>query len=179
MNVQQLGYEPYMGYLWRVSKWMFNVTSAAEGVNRLAAYSVRTLLMQAMCTVRSDVWSFGVTMWEILTCATRRPYEWLTDQQVLDSCRRRYLGDQDANDEDAMALPVPSDDCPRELYDLMRQCWATMPLHRPTFHEIQMFLARKNDGYRPPQPAPTSPSLPQHAPSTMLCGSPSITDFII
>jgi hypothetical protein len=46
-------------------------------------------------------------------------------------------------------LPRP-EDCPRELYDLMRECWRRDERDRPTFREIRMFLQRKSLGYRPP-----------------------------
>ena len=46
-------------------------------------------------------------------------------------------------------LPKP-DDCPRELYDLMRECWRRDERDRPSFREIRMFLQRKSLGYKPP-----------------------------
>jgi len=39
--------------------------------------------------------------------------------------------------------------CPREIYDLMVECWNRVELQRPTFREIHMFLQRKNMGYSP------------------------------
>ena len=36
--------------------------------------------------------------------------------------------------------------CPKDIYDLMCECWKCNPNDRPTFKEIHMFLMRKNLG---------------------------------
>jgi hypothetical protein len=45
-------------------------------------------------------------------------------------------------------LPVPIN-CPKEIYDLMCECWQRNESDRPNFHEIHLFLQRKNLGYKP------------------------------
>jgi discoidin domain receptor family protein 2 len=99
------------------------------------------LLHQFTC--KSDVWSFAVTLWEILTFARERPFASLTDEQVLENCTRCYCGE-----ELEIFLGQPSK-CPREIYDLMVECWNRIDIQRPTFCEIHMFLQRKNMGYSP------------------------------
>lgn len=47
-----------------------------------------------------------------------------------------------------MILPLPKN-CPKEIYDLMRECWQRNDVDRPTFREIHLFLQRKNLGYKP------------------------------
>ena len=47
-----------------------------------------------------------------------------------------------------VVLPCPSN-CPKEIYDLTRECWNRQESERPTFREIHMFLQRKNMGYNP------------------------------
>ncbi len=43
-------------------------------------------------------------------------------------------------------LPAPAN-CPKEIYDLMVECWNREKTQRPAFREIHMFLQRKNMGY--------------------------------
>ncbi|XP_074653908.1 discoidin domain-containing receptor 2-like isoform X2 [Tubulanus polymorphus] len=94
-------------------------------------------------TTKSDIWSFAVTLWEILTFAKIQPYEHLTDEQVIENCGHFY---RQSGQE--IYLPIPAN-CPKEIYDLMRECWNRCELSRPTFREIHMFLQRKNMGYNP------------------------------
>lgn len=85
----------------------------------------------------------GVTMWEMLTFAKEQPFSNMSDEEVIENCGHFYR-----NDGQEQYLPQPSL-CPREIYDLMRECWNRDEANRPTFLEIHMFLQRKNMGYRP------------------------------
>ena len=89
------------------------------------------------------MWSFAVTLWEILNYCRVHPYDNMSDEQVIENCGHFYR-----NDSTEEYLPQP-DNCPREIYDLMRECWNRNELHRPAFKEIHMFLQRKNMGYNP------------------------------
>jgi len=90
------------------------------------------------------VWSFGVTLWELLSFARRRPYDTVSDCQLIaqyfDVFRHGWTG---------LRLPQPRV-CPREIYDLLVECWHVDDARRPTFREIHMFLTRKNMGYHRP-----------------------------
>jgi len=92
---------------------------------------------------KSDVWSFGVTLWEILTFARSQPLDHLTDEDVLENFGQYYH-----TYSVQFELAQPSS-CPKEIYDLMCECWNRDETHRPAFREIHMFLQRKNMGYDP------------------------------
>src|SRR5690242_11622081 len=74
--------------------------------NKLPFHSlIHSVFEQHVATIKSDVWSFGVTFWEILEYGLL-PYTELSNTQVVTSVR------------DGMKLPQPSN-CPDELYTLM------------------------------------------------------------
>lgn len=95
-------------------------------------------------TCKTDVWAFGVCLWEILTLAKDQPFAHLPDEGVVENLRQVYAGSGLQ-----IYLPQPLN-CPREVYDLMLQCWARDDVQRPAFKEIHMFLTMKNNGYIPP-----------------------------
>ncbi|XP_066250370.1 discoidin domain-containing receptor 2 isoform X1 [Euwallacea similis] len=98
-------------------------------------------------TSKSDVWSFAVLMWEILTFAREQPFECLSDDKVLENLAHFYQ-----NDGEHEFLNVPHN-CPKEIYDLMVECWNRNESDRPAFREIHLFLQRKNLGFKPTEEA--------------------------
>nr|XP_029717131.1 discoidin domain-containing receptor 2-like isoform X1 [Aedes albopictus] len=94
-------------------------------------------------TSKSDVWSFAVTLWEILTFAREQPFENLSDEKVIENIGHMYQ-----DNKKHIQLPIPVG-CPREIYDLMCECWQRNENSRPNFREIHLFLQRKNLGYKP------------------------------
>ncbi|XP_053537357.1 non-receptor tyrosine-protein kinase TNK1 [Ictalurus punctatus] len=76
----------------------------------------------------SDVWMYGVTLWEMFTYC-EEPWFGLSGRQILFRIERE--GDR---------LPKPPD-CPQELYSVMRKCWACNPTDRPTFAELTTLVA--------------------------------------
>ncbi|XP_051164112.1 tyrosine-protein kinase transmembrane receptor Ror [Leptopilina boulardi] len=75
-------------------------------------------------TTESDVWSFGVVLWEIYSYGLQ-PYYGYNNQEVIDMIRSRQL------------LPCP-EECPAVIYSLMLECWSTN--RRPQFSEIHQRL---------------------------------------
>uniref|UniRef100_A0A674PA42 receptor protein-tyrosine kinase n=1 Tax=Takifugu rubripes TaxID=31033 RepID=A0A674PA42_TAKRU len=86
-------------------------------------------------TMASDVWAFGVTMWEILTLCKDQPYSHLSDEQVIENTGE-FFRDQGKQ----VYLPKPHR-CPDRLYnDLMLSCWRRNAKQRPSFQEIHTQL---------------------------------------
>ncbi|XP_044732901.1 discoidin domain-containing receptor 2 isoform X2 [Chrysoperla carnea] len=94
-------------------------------------------------TTKSDIWAFAVTLWEILTFAREQPFEELSDEKIIENASHYYQ-----NDGKQIVLQTPII-CPKEIYDLMRECWQRNESDRPNFREIHLFLERKNLGYNP------------------------------
>lgn len=79
-------------------------------------------------TSASDVWSFGIMMWEVMSYG-EKPYWDMTNKQVIQS-----IGN-------GMRLPAPTN-CPKALHELMLECWSLDPKKRPTFAKIVTDLNR-------------------------------------
>lgn len=70
-------------------------------------------------TSASDVWSFGIVCWEVMSYG-ERPYWTCSNQEVIKSIEKGYR------------LPPPMD-CPEAIYQLMLDCWHKERSHRPSF----------------------------------------------
>uniref|UniRef100_A0A8C1RHT6 receptor protein-tyrosine kinase n=1 Tax=Cyprinus carpio TaxID=7962 RepID=A0A8C1RHT6_CYPCA len=97
---------------------------------RIAKMPVKWIALESLAdrvfTVKSDVWAFGVTMWEIATRGMT-PYPGVQNHEIYD-----YL-------LEGNRLKQPSD-CLDELYDIMFSCWSTDPVDRPDFTQVRKRL---------------------------------------
>uniref|UniRef100_A0A8C1NSU0 Discoidin domain-containing receptor 2 n=1 Tax=Cyprinus carpio TaxID=7962 RepID=A0A8C1NSU0_CYPCA len=85
-------------------------------------------------TTSSDVWAFGVTLWEMLTFCKEQPYSQLSDEQVIENTGE-FFRDQRRQ----IYLPQPPM-CPDPVYKLMLSCWHRNTKERPSFQEIHHTL---------------------------------------
>ncbi|XP_073529941.1 protein-tyrosine kinase 2-beta isoform X2 [Phyllobates terribilis] len=132
-------------------------------------------------TSASDVWMFGVCMWEILSYG-KQPFFWLENKDVISVIEK---GDR---------LPKP-EMCPPTLYTLMTRCWTYDPSERPKFTELVCSLSdiyqtekeiakdkERNNRQRPPKiiepvsaqeppPKPIRPKYKAAAPGNLLTPS--------
>ncbi|NWR30243.1 ROS1 kinase, partial [Tachuris rubrigastra] len=79
-------------------------------------------LIDGVFTNHSDVWAFGILVWETLTLG-QQPYPGLSNTEVLHHVRS------------GGRLESPNS-CPDGLCDLMTRCWSQEPHNRPTFSYI-------------------------------------------
>ncbi|XP_078024968.1 ephrin type-B receptor 3b isoform X11 [Epinephelus lanceolatus] len=73
-------------------------------------------------TSASDVWSYGIVMWEVMSYG-ERPYWDMSNQDVINAVEQDYR------------LPPPMD-CPTALHQLMLDCWVKERNLRPKFTQI-------------------------------------------
>ncbi|XP_066304416.1 uncharacterized protein [Branchiostoma lanceolatum] len=110
-------------------------------------------------SMKSDVWSFGVVLWEIIT-AGAPPYGRLSNKDTMGQVKNGYR------------LPKPPH-CPSELYDIMRSCWMKNPSGRTDFESLVKRLELMHNkitprdvpppnqhGGPPPLPPPNAKSAP-------------------
>lgn len=79
----------------------------------------------------SDVWSYGVVLWETAN-PTKVPYEECQDYQV---CSRVI--------DEGLRLQIPRE-YPQTVQQIMQACWRTRPDKRPSFQYITMLLTKVN-----------------------------------
>uniref|UniRef100_A0A671T375 Fibroblast growth factor receptor n=1 Tax=Sinocyclocheilus anshuiensis TaxID=1608454 RepID=A0A671T375_9TELE len=85
-------------------------------------------LFDRVYTHQSDVWSFGVLMWEIFTLGGS-PYPGIPVEELFKLLKEGHRMDKPAN-------------CTNELYMMMKDCWHAISSHRPTFKQLVEDLDR-------------------------------------
>ncbi|XP_016311726.1 ephrin type-A receptor 7 isoform X3 [Sinocyclocheilus anshuiensis] len=107
-------------------------------------------------TSASDVWSYGIVMWEVMSYG-ERPYWDMSNQDVIKAIEEGYR------------LPAPMD-CPPGLHQLMLDCWQKDRADRPKFDQIVGILdkmIRNPNTLKTPMGTctrPISPLLDQNTP---------------
>nr|XP_055066650.1 epithelial discoidin domain-containing receptor 1 isoform X2 [Misgurnus anguillicaudatus] len=91
-------------------------------------------ILMGKFTTASDVWAFGVTLWEMLSVCQEQPYSHMTDEQVIDNAGEFF---RDQGRQVYLARPAV---CPQGLYELMLSCWNRDCKLRPSFAYIHSFL---------------------------------------
>ncbi|XP_008150427.2 macrophage colony-stimulating factor 1 receptor [Eptesicus fuscus] len=84
-------------------------------------------IFDCVYTVQSDVWSYGILLWEIFSLGLN-PYP-----GILVNSKFYKL----VKDGYQMAQPAFA---PKNIYSIMQACWSLEPTHRPTFQQICFLL---------------------------------------
>ncbi|XP_077091618.1 angiopoietin-1 receptor [Siphateles boraxobius] len=85
-------------------------------------------LNYSVYTTNSDVWSYGVLLWEVVSLGGT-PYCGLTCAELYEKLPLGFRLEKPLN-------------CVDEVYELMKQCWKEKPYERPSFAQILMSLNR-------------------------------------
>ena len=68
------------------------------------------------------MYSFGILLWELFSHGGK-PFAGMQNQEVLDEVKKGYQ------------MPKPQN-CPEEIYQIMKKCWNLNPEERPSFEEL-------------------------------------------
>ncbi|KAK1797495.1 hypothetical protein P4O66_008346 [Electrophorus voltai] len=82
-------------------------------------------LSESVYTTKSDVWSFGVTMWEIMSRG-KTPYPGIPNHELLELLEGGHR--------------IKQGDCDNKLYEVMLSCWHKDPSQRPCFAQLGCVL---------------------------------------
>lgn len=74
-------------------------------------------IMYRKFTVESDIWSFGVVLWEIFTYGKQPWYEYANHEVIQKVTEGKLL--------------VQPENCPDNIYDVMLSCWKSPPERMP------------------------------------------------
>uniref|UniRef100_A0A7N5ZX85 receptor protein-tyrosine kinase n=1 Tax=Anabas testudineus TaxID=64144 RepID=A0A7N5ZX85_ANATE len=113
-----------------LSKKIYNGDYYRQG--RISKMPVKWIAIESLAdrvyTTKSDVWSFGVTMWEIATRG-QTPYPGVENSEIYDYLRQ------------GNRLKQPPD-CLDSIYSLMFSCWLLSPKDRPSFESLRCELEK-------------------------------------
>jgi len=109
-----------------------NMYTAKEGAKFPIKWTAPESLSFNTFTIKSDVWAYGVLLWELATYG-KTPYPGIDLFMVLDRLETGYRMDR-------------PEGCPADIYELMQDCWKWTAMNRPTFGEITRRLDEMFDG---------------------------------
>nr|XP_057935431.1 tyrosine-protein kinase receptor UFO [Doryrhamphus excisus] len=122
-----------------LSKKIYNGDYYRQG--RISKMPVKWIAIESLAdrvyTTKSDVWSFGVTMWEIATRG-QTPYPGVENSEIYDYLRQ------------GNRLKQPPD-CLDSIYALMFTCWLLSPKDRPSFESLCCELEKTLEDLPDPQ----------------------------
>lgn len=101
----------------------FTSQSADDAHKGTPAYMAPECLKTESFDEKSDIWSFGVVLWEMITRKT--PWEGMEPTRIY------------AEVTTGTRLPIPDNSgFPADYIQVMKQCWLEVPKDRPSFREI-------------------------------------------
>uniref|UniRef100_A0A8C4HPS0 Tyrosine-protein kinase n=1 Tax=Dicentrarchus labrax TaxID=13489 RepID=A0A8C4HPS0_DICLA len=104
-------------------------SKVSDNVKLPVKWTAPEALKKEKFSTKSDVWSYGVLLWEIFSYG-RQPYPKMSLKEVKERVEGGYR----------MEAP---EDCPPGVYSLMKICWEQEPRRRPAFHKLREKLERE------------------------------------
>jgi serine/threonine protein kinase len=83
-------------------------------------------IFDGVFTTQSDIWSFGVTVWEVMTMG-RQPYPGMENKQVIEYVKNG-------------GHPEISEGCPSQVASIMAGCWTEVNIVLFTIYQIKILF---------------------------------------
>jgi len=122
-------------YIIKIADFGISVTKMSIKTNpsgMTPKYAAPETLLNKPVSEKTDVYSFGLIMWELLTYST--PFEGLSTED---------LKIQATSEVNPLRPSIPKD-CPTEYESLMKDCWQYSTKDRPTFNQVLKVLNEIN-----------------------------------
>ena len=87
-------------------------------------------------SIQTDVWAYGITLWEIFTLCKNQPFSELSDQEMIDDA---VLGH-------CRKIPEQPERCPNDVYNIIKSCFRHEPSERASFSALHYQL-KECDSY--------------------------------
>ena len=120
------------GNVWKVADFGLarfikqDIYNSKKGTMFPIRWTAPEVVLYNCFSIKSDVWSFGITISEVITKG-EMPYPGMSNRQVIEAVSRGYR------------MPAP-EGCPDPIYDIMCHCWKPDPNNRPNFRYLLDFL---------------------------------------
>uniref|UniRef100_A0A674MW81 Tyrosine-protein kinase n=1 Tax=Takifugu rubripes TaxID=31033 RepID=A0A674MW81_TAKRU len=102
------------------------VSSSQDTAKLPVKWTAPEALREKNFSTKSDVWSYGILLWEIYSFG-RVPYPRIPLKEVVPRVEKGYK----------MDCP---DGCPEVVYNIMKQCWNLDPAARPSFQMLKEWI---------------------------------------
>jgi serine/threonine protein kinase len=108
--------------------YSLKTTASGAGPGLPVRYMSPEAHQRNLFTEKSDVWAFGVLLWEVATLGMKPYYETCHDIHVVHGVCKGTL-----------RLTKP-EECSDKMYQLMASCWAASPDDRPSFRDLRRHI---------------------------------------
>lgn len=98
--------------------------TCSQGAKFPVRWSAPEVLSNNLFSSKSDVWAFGILMWEIFTCGDLPYGKEIQNHEIFEIV---------CNNKQYLTRP---EKCPKPAYDLMIGCWKYEPEERPNFDQL-------------------------------------------
>ena len=124
------------------------LTVSSRSTSSMLISSTGHFSFQSTATIYSDIYSFAVSLWEIWSRCSCLPHLALSNEEVYQHLlAQQYPSNSESPHDLSFHVSLPAD-CPKEIYDLLCECWRPDGDKRPNIADITLYFRRHIDATR-------------------------------